>query len=82
MRFAIRVLFVLALPGLIFGFLNSVRTDQPGVYDPMLPPADPDWLGLVPALLMVPPMLLVAYAIYVVVDWLTREIHPDRRAKP
>lgn len=82
MRRAMQVLFVLALPGLVFGFLNSVRTDGAGVYDPMLPPTDPGWQSLAAALLLVPPALVAVYALVVVVEWLLTGPRPGRRAKP
>jgi len=82
MRRAMRILFVLSLPGLVFGFLNSVPTYQTVPYDPYFPSEQPGWESLVLGLLMVPPVLLVGYAIYVVIDWLKSAPHPDPPAKP
>ncbi len=82
MRRAMQILFVLSLPGLIFGFLNSVPTFGTVPYDPYFPPAETGAESVVVALLMVaPPSLLVLCAVYIVVGWLSSAIHPDRRAK-
>jgi hypothetical protein len=77
-----QVLFVLAIPGLVFGFLLQVPplVMDTGFYG--FWQEDTSLANVVLVLVLAPPALLVARVLYIVVDWLSSEPHPDRRAKP
>ena len=83
MRRAMQVLFVLAVPGLVFGFLLQVPPlvmDDPfsfGFWE-----EDTSLAHVMLVLILAPPALLAARALYIVLDWLTSGPRPDRRAKP
>jgi hypothetical protein len=80
MRLARWLLVLLAVPGAIFGFLLQVPPHY--ATDPLFSPPDTTWADVLPLLALVPPIALVLYAIYVVAEWLTSGLRPDRRAKP
>jgi hypothetical protein len=78
-----QVLFVLAIPGLVFGFLLQVpelRFERLDFY--ALWGEEDSWIDVLPALVVIIPALLAARALYIVVDWLTSGPRPGPRAKP
>jgi len=77
-----RVLFVLAIPGLVFGFLLQVPplVMDTGFYGYWQ--EDTSLANVVLVLVLAPPALLVARVIYIVADWLTSASRPDRPARP
>lgn len=82
MRRAMQVLFVLAIPGLVFGFLLQVPPVAFERFDFSALWVEEDaWFDVVPALVAVALALFALRAIVIVADWLSSGPRPDRRAR-
>jgi hypothetical protein len=82
MRVAMRLLVALAIPGLVFGFLLQVPPLEFDRLELGFWHEDHSLHALVLALLVAVPGLLIAGALYIVIDWLSSASRPDRPAKP
>lgn len=74
------LLVLLAIPGAIFGFLREVPPHYAS--DPFSLTVDTTWVDVLPLLLVIPPVIFVARAVLIVVEWLRSGPRPGPRARP
>jgi hypothetical protein len=81
MRLAMRLLLILALPGLLFGFLLRAQTnDFRAPFGVDFWQDEPSWLEVLMLVAVAAPAVILGAAVLIVARWIRSGPRPDRRA--